>query len=195
MFSNVQCGCRRNRSTVDHLVRLESEVRKIFALKEHMVSVFFDLEKAYDTMWRYGILRDMYAAGLRGCLPKYVQEFLSERKFKVRVRSILSDTQVQTNGVPQGSILSVTLFALKINSIASVVPQNPRFLTSLYVDGLLIGFRHCNLNIIKYEMQQCLSKLNQWTKENKFKFPGTNKSNAFYDSSRPTPKTTASYRK
>ena len=136
-----------------------------------MVSVFFDLEKAYDTTRRYGILRDIYAAGLRGCLSKYVQEFL--RKFKVRVRSTLSDTQLQTNGVPQGSILSVTLFVLKIDSIASVVLQNPRFLTSLYVDDLQIGFRYCNLNIIEYEMQLCLSKLNQWTKENGFKFSVT----------------------
>ena len=73
MFSNVQCGCRRNRSAVVHLVRLESEVRKNFAFGEHMVSVFFDLEKASDTTWRYGILRDMYAAGLREYLPKYGQ--------------------------------------------------------------------------------------------------------------------------
>jgi hypothetical protein len=28
--------------------------------------VFFDLEKAYDTTWKYGILRDLHDMGLRG---------------------------------------------------------------------------------------------------------------------------------
>ena len=51
----------------------------------------------------------MYATGVKGYLSKYVQEFLSERKFKVRVRSTLSDTQVQTNGVPQRSTISPPL--------------------------------------------------------------------------------------
>ena len=25
-----------------------------------MVSIFFDLEKAYDTTWKYGIMNDLY---------------------------------------------------------------------------------------------------------------------------------------
>ena len=28
--------------------------------KEHVVDVFLDLEKAYDTTWRYGILKDIH---------------------------------------------------------------------------------------------------------------------------------------
>ena len=42
----------------------------------------------------------------------------------------------QINGVLQGSILSVTLFALKINSVAQLIPNNPQFTSSLYVDDL-----------------------------------------------------------
>ena len=60
----VQCGCRRKRSTVDHLVRLETVVRRAFAHSEHVVSVFFDLKKAYDTVWKHGIMSDPHALGL-----------------------------------------------------------------------------------------------------------------------------------
>ena len=48
VFAGVQCGFRKNKSTMNHLVWLESEVRKAFALGEQVVSVFFGLEKAYD---------------------------------------------------------------------------------------------------------------------------------------------------
>ena len=71
--------------------------------------------------WKYGILRDLRDAGLRGYLPKYVREFLMDRKFQVRVQNYVSAVYQQINGVPQGSILSVTLFAIKINSVARLI--------------------------------------------------------------------------
>jgi hypothetical protein len=39
-------------------------------------------------------------------------------EFNVRVNSTYSDIQEQEMGVPQGSILSVTLFSIQINSLA-----------------------------------------------------------------------------
>ena len=48
-LNNIQCGCRKERSTKDHPVRMENEVRKAFALNGHVISIYFSLEKAYDT--------------------------------------------------------------------------------------------------------------------------------------------------
>ena len=48
----VQCGFRKHRSTIDHLVRFESFVRNALIKGEHVVSILFDLEKAYDTTWK-----------------------------------------------------------------------------------------------------------------------------------------------
>ena len=84
-----------------------------------MVSVFFDLEKAYDTTWKYGIMKDLHDMDLRGRLPLFIKNLLSERKFRVRVGTSHSDFYDQEMGVLQGSILPVTLFIVKINSITS----------------------------------------------------------------------------
>ena len=43
IYADIQSGCRRNRTALDHMVRVESEVRKYFAKREHMLSVFFAL--------------------------------------------------------------------------------------------------------------------------------------------------------
>ena len=67
-----QCGFRQGRSTLDHLVRFESFIRKSFAKKEHAVSILFDLEKAYDTTWKYGILKDLFDVGLKGNLHTFI---------------------------------------------------------------------------------------------------------------------------
>ncbi|GFY26334.1 putative RNA-directed DNA polymerase from transposon X-element [Trichonephila clavipes] len=59
-ISPLQSGFRKCRSTLDNLVFLESQIRDAFVKRNHLVSLFFDIEKAYDRTWRYGILRNMY---------------------------------------------------------------------------------------------------------------------------------------
>ena len=49
-------------------------MRDVFIKKEHLVAVFFDLEKVYDTTWRYGILKDIHKLGLRGRLPTFIEK-------------------------------------------------------------------------------------------------------------------------
>ena len=171
LISNFQCGFRSKRSTVDHLVRLETFVREAFIKKEHLTAVFFDLEKAYDTTWKYGIMRDLNDFGLKGRLPHFIDNFLYNRNFKVRVGTTLSDLQDQEEGVPQGSILSVTLFSIKINNIVKTL--NPGVDCSLYVDDFLICYRSKHMHTIERQLQQCLNKIQKWALENGFKFSKT----------------------
>ena len=64
--------------------------------------------------------------------PSLSKAFYKTRQFQVRLGSHISDVFDQEVDVPQGSILSVTLFALKINSIVKSV--SPGVECSLYVD-------------------------------------------------------------
>ena len=85
-------------------------------------------------------MRDLHNAGLRGRLPFFIESFLkNNRQFHVRLGSSYSDLFDQEMGVPQGSILSVTLFGLKINSIVKTI--SPGVECSLYVDDFLICYR------------------------------------------------------
>ena len=139
VLSRYQSGFRAGRSTNDNLVKLETFIRDAFVKKEHVVAVFFDLEKAYDTTWRYGIMKDIHKLGLRGRLPTFIESFLADRAMQVRVGSTLSDLYDQEQGVPQGGVLSTTLFNIKINDIVKCLDN----LTdcSLYVDDICICFR------------------------------------------------------
>ena len=48
IFSEIQCGFGRFKSMIDHLVRINTFVRKGFAKDEKIILIFFDMEKAYD---------------------------------------------------------------------------------------------------------------------------------------------------
>ena len=159
-LSPSQSGFRKFRSTSDNLIRLESSICEAFASKQHLVAVLFDLEKAYDTAWRHGILRQLHAFGLRGRLPVLLRDFLSGRVFRVRVGSTLSAPRVQEEGVPQGSVLSVSLFAVAINGIIDSVPAGVS--SSLYVDDLAIWFSGSRMSAVERRLQLTLDKVSTW---------------------------------
>ena len=81
LLFNVQCEFRQGRNTLNHLVRFETFIWNAFAKKELDVSIFFDLQKVYDTTWTYGILKDLFDMGLKGKLPTFMSNFLSNREF------------------------------------------------------------------------------------------------------------------
>ena len=168
LISPIQSGFRSGRSTNDHLIRLETFIRDAFVNREHVVSVFFDLEKAYDTTWRYGILKDLHDLGLRGRLPVFIRSFLEDRTMQVRVGSTLSDFYDQEQRVPQGSILSTTLFNIKINNIVKCLDSKTD--GSLYVDDFGICYRSKNMRTIERKLQQCINRIEDWATSNGFKF-------------------------
>ena len=79
--------------------------------------------------------------------------------------SLLYDQEV---GVLQGSILSVTLFGLKINSVVKAI--TPGVECSLYVDDFLICYCSRYIHIVERHIQPCLNKLWDWAHTNGFKF-------------------------
>ncbi|GBL72884.1 RNA-directed DNA polymerase from mobile element jockey [Araneus ventricosus] len=105
-FVPSQSGFRRMRNAIDNLLKLETVIREAFVRKKHLVSIFFDIEKAYDCTWRYGILKNLSDIGLKGNLPLFIKNFLQTRIFQIRIGNILSDNFNQQEGVPQGSVLN-----------------------------------------------------------------------------------------
>ena len=125
----------------------------------HHVTVLFDLEKAYATAWCHGILLSLFEFGLRGRLPIFIKEFLSDRLLRVRMGSILSEACALKDGVPQGSILSVTLLAVAINSVISVLPDGVH--SSFYVDDLSISFLAARMPLIERKLQLSIKRISR----------------------------------
>ena len=98
-FARMQTGGMKRRSTLDHLIGLETTVRNAVANREHVISVFFDLEMAYDLTWKYGIVKDLNRIGLRGRLPLFIQNVLVDRMFRVKVNNTVSQSKDQENGI------------------------------------------------------------------------------------------------
>ena len=155
-----QSGFRKNRCTYDNLTRLEHDIQRAFEYKSSVLAVFLDIKKAYDMSWRRGIIQKLFDIGLRGELPIFVANLLSERTFRVKVGNEYSDIFNQENGVPQGSVISPTLFMILINDLLKDISPHIRF--ALYADDIVIWCDLDNIEESKKEIQKTLDKVGAW---------------------------------
>jgi hypothetical protein len=95
-------------------MRLVDHVTLNFNNKMSTAAVFLDIEKAFDTTWHTGLLYKLCKLEFSGNLIKLISSFLSERKFRVSVEGEMSMPRYMEAGVPQGSILSPTLYKVYI---------------------------------------------------------------------------------
>lgn len=167
-INDAQSGFRRNRSTTDCLVQFECDIRNAISRRDHTIAVYFDLAKAYDMTWRHGILRKLQEMGLRGNMPKFIMNFLTNRYIKVRVGNTLSEQVMTEEGTPQGSVLSCTLFMIAINDVSSAIPPTVRH--TLYVDDLTIYASGKSNSTIERQLQMCINNLEKWCKQTGFSF-------------------------
>ena len=185
LISPLQFGYRKNRSTLDPLLRLEQFIRTSFSRRQSVIAVFFDLEKAYDTTWKYHILRVLRSFNFDGNIAVFLKNFLSSRSFQVRIRSHLSRSFLQHEGVPQGSVLSTTLFLLAINGIISSLP--PQVSASLYVDDFVLYSADSDIPLLQSRIQSAITAAANWTTTNGFRFSQTKSCAVCFSRSRTIP--------
>ena len=66
LHHKISARFQNQKSTIDPLIRVETHIREANIRKEHLIAEFFDLEKAYDTTWKYGIMKDLHKLELWG---------------------------------------------------------------------------------------------------------------------------------
>ena len=171
LISPCQYGFRRNLSTLDPLLKLTTYIQNGFLQGKHTIAVFFDLEKAYDTTWRKGVLWEMDTLGFKGNLPNFIKNFLLDRQLKVKVGSVFSTVKEQREGVPQGSVLSVMLFLIYINSLVDYIQiKHPSIQCSLFADDFALYFSAINLDAAVQKVQDAVNLASHWASIHGFKF-------------------------
>ncbi|MBF2463466.1 hypothetical protein ICI39_14130 [Listeria welshimeri] len=103
------------------------------------MAVSLDIAKAFDRVWHKALLAKLPSYGLPERLCSWVASFLDGRSIKVVVDGICSETMPINAGVPQGSVLSPTLFILHINDILQTSNINCLQMTARVMPFILAG--------------------------------------------------------
>ncbi|GFO23835.1 RNA-directed DNA polymerase from mobile element jockey [Plakobranchus ocellatus] len=130
-----QSGFQRHRTTVDQLVRFIKSVINAWQAKSHTVTVFVDLEKAYDRVWLTGLTVRLQENGITGRMYGWLKALLTERFIHTQIKGTLSRTRPLAGSFPHGSALSCSLFLIFMNNIGNAV-RTPNKLS--YADDIIL---------------------------------------------------------
>lgn len=98
----------------------------------------------------------------------FIESFLTDRTFSVKVNGHLSQKFQQENGVPQGSTLSVTLFLIAINSITEDIKFPVKY--SLFADDFNFFCSGTNMLSTQISLQETINSLSDWSFKTGFTF-------------------------
>ena len=167
-FSPHQYGFRPGRCTMDPIAALTTDILDGFSDSKTTTAIFFDLEKAFDTISRHTIITNLTNMGVHGKILNFIYNYLEDRSIKVKIGKTLSHNEETQTGVPQGGVLSATLFNVAINSILDKLPPGTR--GSLYADDLVVYHVSKRIQTSARILQRAIKNLEDWASKSGLKF-------------------------
>ena len=106
-ISEEQAGFRPNRSCIDHIHTLGKIIqgRKDAGLKTYCF--FLDVQKAYDTVWRNGLWKNLWETGIKGRMWRMVKNMTERAKSAIKLDGKTSKYFDILQGVAQGCLLMI----------------------------------------------------------------------------------------
>ena len=105
LLNGNQAGFRSNRSTIDQVLKLSQSATDKMQNREKdsaTLCCFIDYKKAFDKVWREGLLFKMMKMDIPSRYIKYIRQLLSGRKTKVQINGVNSREFYLNEGLPQG---------------------------------------------------------------------------------------------
>ncbi len=139
------------------LLYLVSKIHEGFETGKYTVAAFVDLQGAFDSVWRKGLVYQLYQMGVRGRMLIYINSYLEHRKSKMLVNSHISEWIYSDIGVPQGSIISPILFISYIAHMTTSIPEELK-----YADDLSMWVTEADLTTAVGRLETRLDVISKW---------------------------------
>jgi Reverse transcriptase (RNA-dependent DNA polymerase) len=118
---------------------------------------FLDMEKAFDAVWRNGLIHKMYLGRFSMRMITIIRSFLSGRTF--HVRGTHSVNRSISWGVPQAAVLSLILYSYYIFDF----PILNEVKLVLFADDTAVYCTSDDPNIILHELQNTLNIISNFS--------------------------------
>lgn len=137
---------------------MEHNIRDTLNKKEICIVVFIDLAGAFDRVWHMAILYKLKLMGFKGRILGWLYSYLQDRKFKAIVEGVTSTNRNISSSVPQGAVLSPTLFNILLSDLVKV----DGVMYSEFADDIAIYSRGNDVQQVKDRVQGALTTINNW---------------------------------
>jgi hypothetical protein len=139
-FSGEQFGFLKGRSTTTQLLATFDEWFKAIEKNKNVDVIYVDFARAFDSVPHDKLSFKLARAGIGGKLLRFIQSFLTNRTYRVRVNDSFSRSYPVETSVPQGSVLGPLLFLIYINDLPTYLP--PEIGVKLFADDVKLYNAH-----------------------------------------------------
>jgi hypothetical protein len=158
---NDQYGFKTGHSTTHALLRNAERITHDFNNNKATVTLFLDIELAFDKVWATGLIVKFITAKIQPHFIHIIHNYLQNRYFFVMLKNSYSSLRHIQAGVPQGSLLGPTLFNVHINDIPSV-ENDSDVAISIYDDNTNISVRSGIVDIAVRKLNAPIGLLEPW---------------------------------
>lgn len=164
-YNDNQFGFRTGRGTTHALAIITEKIAQNKADKGQCQVIMRDVTKAFDKVWHLGLKYKIQHLQFPTSLEKFLSDFLSDRTASIKVENHTGRPFDLNCGVPQGSVLSPTLYTIYTNDIEN----SNLYLNILYADDItqIIGYPGKSKNMINRQAERAISSINSF--EDKWK--------------------------
>ena len=157
-----QTGFRSGKSCTSQLLNLTQHIEDGY--EEGMITgtAFVDLSAAYDTVNHRLLIQKLYNTTLDSQLCRVIQNLMSDRRFYVELNNERSRWRIQKNGLPQGSVLSPTLFNIYTND-QPILDGTRSF---IYADDLCVTAQYPTFQEVEKQIEEALGELTHYYRSN-----------------------------
>ena len=159
IINKQQFGFVEKAATEDAVLHLTDHVIQNLDQRKKILTLFLDLQKAFDTVPHNLLQQKFDKIGIRGNVNKLIGSYLSNRTQIVKIDNAYSDSLPVTYGVPQGSVLGPLLFIMFINDIFI---QEPTATSIAYADDTSVTFVEDTLDGLYHNANNGLHKIFMW---------------------------------
>ena len=128
---------------------------------ESTIAVLIDMEKAYDSVWREGLLYKLFNMGIVGRVRQWIFAFLQDRKEACILQEYKSPVFATNIGLPQGSVIAPLLFNLFIADIYKEIGCE----RVKYADDGTIWRKGKNIIQVGELLEEDMVKIFKWTSQ------------------------------
>ena len=154
----MQHGYKTQHSTVTALHTLNNTVAKGFnqmAPPARTITVVLDMRKAFNTINTHTLIRKLLQTTIPGTIIKFIVNYIKGRKAYTTYRNHTSNQRQFKTGVPQGSVISPTLFNIYT---AEIPPPKSTIHVVAYTYDITITSKHTSTSVTKKSIRHTYIK-------------------------------------
>ena len=166
ILSPLQCGFRKGHGVQHCLLVLVEKWRRALDKKQSAGLLTTDLSKAFDCIRHDLLIAKLHAYGVSINSIRYIYDYLSNRKQRVRIKTSYSEWTDIKYGVPQESILGPLLFNVYLRDLFMFTED---YEMVNYADDNTPYVCEGDMNKIILTLEGAASKLFLWISQNYLK--------------------------